>query len=60
VAEVPWSPGTVVIAVQRGGQVLLVDGSTRFERGDVVSALTHPQTQEVLRERLRGQPTIVR
>jgi H+/Cl- antiporter ClcA len=54
IADVPWSPGTVVISVQRGDELLLVDGRTRLERGDLVSALTHPRTEEPLRERLRG------
>jgi H+/Cl- antiporter ClcA len=54
IAEVPWSPGTVVIAVQRGDELLLVDGATRLEHGDLVSALTHPQTEESLRARLRA------
>jgi H+/Cl- antiporter ClcA/predicted transcriptional regulator len=54
IAEVPWSPGTVVIAVQRGEELLLVDGATRLERGDLVSALTHPRTEQSLRVRLSG------
>jgi Trk K+ transport system NAD-binding subunit len=54
ISEVPWSPGTVVIALQRGDELLLVDGGTRLEHGDLVSALTHPRTEESLRKRLRG------
>lgn len=54
IADVAWSPGTVVISIQRDGQLLLADGRTRLEAGDLVSALTHPQTEEVLRTRLRG------
>jgi H+/Cl- antiporter ClcA len=54
IAEVPWSPGTVVIAVQRRDELLLVDGRTRLEPGDLVSALAHPRTEESLRVRLRG------
>ncbi|HET8527474.1 MAG TPA: chloride channel protein [Gaiellaceae bacterium] len=54
IAEVPWSPGTVVIAVQRGEELLLVDGATRLEQGDLVSALTHPRTERSLRSRLSG------
>jgi H+/Cl- antiporter ClcA len=56
IAEVPWSPGTVVISVERGGELLLVGGRTRLQRGDLVSALTHPGTEESLRSRLRGAP----
>lgn len=54
ISEVAWSPGTVVIAVQRGEALLLVDGGTELEPGDLVSALTHPLTEEALRMRLRG------
>ena len=54
IADVPWSPGTVVIAIQRGDELLLVDGRTRLECGDLVSALTHPRTEASLRTRLRG------
>jgi H+/Cl- antiporter ClcA len=54
VGEVPWSPGTVVISVQKDGQLVLVNQRTRLERGDLVTALTHPQTEELLRTRLRG------
>jgi CBS domain-containing protein len=54
VAEVAWSPGTVVISVERDGQLVLVEGGTRLYPGDLVSALTHPETEDVLRGRLRG------
>lgn len=54
IADAGWPPGTVVISVQRGDQILLVNGSTRLERGDVVTALTHPVSDETLRTLLRG------
>jgi H+/Cl- antiporter ClcA/predicted transcriptional regulator len=54
VAELAWPPGTVVISLQRGGELLLVGGATRVERGDLVSALTHPDAEDELRSRLRG------
>jgi H+/Cl- antiporter ClcA len=54
VADVSWAPGTVVISVQRGGELLLADGRTRLERGDLVTALTHPRGEEAVRARLRG------
>jgi H+/Cl- antiporter ClcA len=54
IREVPWSPGTVIVSLQRDGQLLLVNGATRLDRGDLVSALTHPQATETLRARLRG------
>jgi CIC family chloride channel protein len=54
ISEIPWAAGTVVVSLQRDGQLVLVNGSTRLEPGDLVSALTHPQTEETLRARLRG------
>ena len=55
VAEIPWPAGTVVLSVQRGDQLILVDGHTRIEHGDLVSALTHPATEKRLRSQLRGR-----
>lgn len=52
VSEVSWSPGTVVISVERDGQLVLVNGNTRLEAGDFVSALSHPRTASTLRARL--------
>jgi H+/Cl- antiporter ClcA len=54
VRDVPWSPGTVVVSVQREGQLLLVNGSTRLETDDLLSALTHPESETVLRSRIAG------
>lgn len=53
IADVPWSPGTVVIAVQRRDELLLVDGRTRLEQGDLVSALTHPDRGGATRQAAR-------
>ena len=52
VRDVAWAPGTVVVSIQRDGQVLLAGGGTRIEAGDVVTAVTHPMTEAVLRQRL--------
>ncbi len=46
--------GCVVITVQRGNDLLFATGSTTFERGDVVSSLTSPQSVEALRRLVRG------
>jgi Trk K+ transport system NAD-binding subunit len=54
VSDVAWSPGTVVISVQRDGQLVLVNGATHLQSGDLVSALTHPRTEDALRNRLHG------
>ncbi|HVU79088.1 MAG TPA: chloride channel protein [Gaiellaceae bacterium] len=52
IRDVPWSPGTVIVSIQRGGQLLLAAGETRLEAGDLVTAVTHPMTEAVLRQRL--------
>jgi Trk K+ transport system NAD-binding subunit len=54
IAEVPWSPGTVVVSVQRKGQLFFASGGTRLEAGDVVTAVTHPGSESALRVRLGG------
>lgn len=56
VSEVSWAPGTVILSIERNGQLMLVSGGTRLEAGDLVSALSHPQTASTLRGRLSGRP----
>jgi hypothetical protein len=58
VSEVAWSPGTVVISIERGGQLMLANGRTCLEAGDLVSALSHPQAAAVLRALLSGRAEI--
>ncbi len=53
-STVALPPGTIVISVQRGEQLAFVSGSTVFEVGDVVSALSNPTTEEALRRMVRG------
>jgi chloride channel protein, CIC family len=55
VSEVVWSPGTVIISVERGDQLMLANGRTRLEAGDLVSALSHPETADGLRGLLAGR-----
>lgn len=54
ISEVDWSPGTVIISVERDGQLLLVTGRTQLLPGDLVSALSHPRSASTLRARLGG------
>ncbi|HKT45184.1 MAG TPA: chloride channel protein [Gaiellaceae bacterium] len=54
VSDVEWSPGTVIISIERDGQLLLVNSRTQLEPGDLVSALSHPRTASTLRSRLAG------
>jgi H+/Cl- antiporter ClcA len=52
IADVQWSPGTVIVSIQRDGQLLLASGATELRAGDLVTAMTHPMTEAVLRQRL--------
>ena len=59
VVDVPLSaaglpPGCIVVSVQRGDHMLFATGSTVLERGDLVSALANPTTEESARRMLRG------
>ena len=47
-------PGTIVISVQRGDQMLLAGGTTALQPGDLVSVLTSPITAEATRRMIRG------
>ncbi|MHB1597911.1 MAG: chloride channel protein, partial [Acidimicrobiales bacterium] len=46
--------GCVVITVQHGNELLFATGTTTLAEGDVVSALTSPQSVDTLRQLLRG------
>jgi len=49
-------PGDSVIAViLRGEQIVLPSGTTRFEVGDSVIALTRPEDERALRELMAGR-----
>ena len=52
IADVEWSPGTVIVSIQRNGQLLLASGGTELRAGDLITAVTHPMTEAVLRQRL--------
>jgi CBS domain-containing protein len=48
--------GCVLITVQNGNEQLFATGTTTLAEGDVVSALTSPQSVDTLRQLLRGTP----
>ncbi|MHB8246828.1 MAG: TrkA C-terminal domain-containing protein [Acidimicrobiales bacterium] len=52
------SAGCVVITVQHGNELLFATGTTTLAEGDVVSALTSPQSVDTLRQLLRGTPEL--
>jgi chloride channel protein, CIC family len=51
-AELP--PGCIVVSIQRDHEMLFATGSTRLERGDIVTALANPTTAEALRRMIRA------
>jgi H+/Cl- antiporter ClcA len=54
VAEGGWPPGSLVVSIQRGSQLLFPVGETVIEPGDVVSLLTMPGHAAELRSDLAG------
>ena len=48
--------GCIVITVQHGNELLFATAPTILAEGDVVSALTSPQSVDTLRQLLRGTP----
>lgn len=47
-------PGSIIMAVRRGDQLLFANGSTVLAEGDIVSALAGPATADALAQRIRG------
>jgi len=47
-------PGSIVVSVQRGEQMLFPTGSTALQKGDLVSVLARPTTAEAMRRMIRG------
>jgi hypothetical protein len=50
VSDAGWPNGTVVVAMQRGNQLIFPEPSTEIHKGDVVSALVPGNAQEGFRE----------
>ncbi len=42
VADADWPPGSLVVSIQRGSQLLFPEGDTVIEPGDTLSLLTVP------------------
>ena len=53
-AEAAWPPGTVVLAAQRGSQLLFPTGETVVEPGDVLTLLTRRGYEASVRQEVRG------
>ena len=56
VAEAGWPSGTVVVAIQRGDQLIFPESSTEVRRGDLLSALVPKSAEDRLRELLKSDP----
>ena len=56
VAEAPWPAGTVVVAIQRGGQLLFPEPSSEILGGDVLSVLVPDRAVPRFREGLGNDP----
>jgi H+/Cl- antiporter ClcA len=54
VAEAGWPRGTVVVAIQRGQQLIFPEPSTEIRDGDVLSALAPKSAEARLREVMGG------
>lgn len=54
IAHAVWPPGTVVVTIQRGDQLLVPHADTVLLAGDIVSMLASADRAEVLREELLG------
>jgi H+/Cl- antiporter ClcA len=53
-AEATWPPGSVIVSIQRGSNLLFPEGDTVLEPRDVVSILSRPGNADQLRAFLRG------
>ncbi len=54
VADVPWPPRTLVVAIRHDGSVDVPTGDTTLRRGDRLTVLVPSETAEELVERLAG------
>jgi CIC family chloride channel protein len=51
--EVAWPEGATLVSVHRGRTVMVPDGNTVLEAGDIITAFATPTAQERLMNRLR-------
>ncbi len=62
IREVAWPDGATLVSVRRGRRVMVPDGSTRLESGDIVTSFGTPAAHDLLERRLSepdpaGHPT---
>jgi chloride channel protein, CIC family len=56
VGDVDWPSGTVVVAIQRGGQLIFPEPSSDLRQGDLLSALVPKSAEDRLRQLLKSDP----
>ena len=56
IANAEWPSGTVVIAIQRGDQLVLSEPSTTVRAGDVLSMLVPTNAEARVRRAVSGEP----
>ena len=54
IRDVALPAGTIIVTVERDASLLLADGDTLLESGDLVSALAHPDSLDALLRILEG------
>jgi CBS domain-containing protein len=57
IGDAGWPDGTVVVAIQRGDQLIFPEPSTLIRRGDVLSALVPRAREDRFRELLGANPS---
>ncbi|NPA31422.1 MAG: potassium/proton antiporter, partial [Chloroflexi bacterium] len=53
--ELDWPPEVLVLTIQREGEHLIPRGSTRLQRGDVLTLLGTPEALEEVERHLRDE-----
>lgn len=56
VSDIAWPPGTVIVAVQRGNQLIFPEPGTVLQAGDILSMLAPARAEGALRALLGGPP----
>ncbi len=57
--EVPWPHGSTLVAIRRGPAVLVPDGTTVLEAGDIITGFGAADARDEVMERLRSPAPVV-
>lgn len=55
IADLNLPPGSIIVLITRGEEVVVPKGNTRLQAGDQVTVLSHVQDEEAIRAALTGQ-----